>query len=203
MVNLSHPLEIHNFLMAEIPTDQQFSFLDVGIGFGILGYLTRRLRKPSLLVGVDIEPSYLETCKKHHIYDFLVLASASNLPFRDKIFDYVMATEIIEHLSKRQGERMLMQLRSLCTRKIIVTTPNGYMKQQPSDAPRSETHKSGWSARELRSCGYRVRGIGLRGTHKLRSERSLMIYGLLSFVSTPISFFVPELSGYIVAVKEI
>jgi len=29
-----------------------------------------------------------------------------------------------------------------------------------------------------------------------------MVYGLLSFLSTPITFFLPELSGYIIAVQQ-
>lgn len=188
--------------MAEVETDQPSSFLDVGIGFGILGYLIRRLRKPLLLIGVDVEPSYLKTCKQHQIYDSLILASASSLPFREKIFDYIVATEIIEHLSKQQGEKMLTELSSLSKGKIILTTPNGYVRQQPCNAPKSETHMSGWVARELRSWGYKVRGIGLRGTSSLRSERSLMVYGFLSFLSTPLTFFLPELSGYIIAVHQ-
>ena len=197
---MSHPLEYHNFVMAEINVKLS-TILDIGVGFGIWGYLAHVLRKTSRLVGIDINLNYLLAAKEHNIYDCLVLASASSLPFRDGVFDYVLAIEVIEHLPKEDGERMLSELERVCRSKIVLTTPNGFLQQHPCVAPESEIHKSSWSARELRGKGYKVRGIGLKGTSKLRSRRSLTIYGLLSYLSTLITFFFPEFSEYILAVK--
>lgn len=198
---MSHPLEYHNFVMAEVDKFESSTILDVGVGFGIWGYLMRVLRKPSLLVGIDVDLNYLLASKEHNIYECLALASASSLPFREKVFDYVLAIEVIEHLPKGDGERMLTELERVCKRKIMLTTPNGYLEQHPCVAPESEIHKSGWSAEELRRKGYKVRGIGLKGTSRLRSKRRLTLYGLLNYLSSFITFFFPEFSEYILAVK--
>jgi len=187
--------------MAEVNKVKLSTILDIGIGFGIWGYLAHVLRKPSLLVGIDINLNYLLAAKKHNIYDCLVLASASSLPFREESFDYVLAIEVIEHLPKVAGEKMFAELERVCRRKIVLTTPNGFLEQHPCVAPESEIHKSGWSARELRGKGYKVRGIGLKGTSRLRSRRRLTVYGLLNYLSTLITFFFPEFSEYILAVK--
>lgn len=198
---MSHPLEYHNFLMAEVDKFESSTILDVGIGFGIWGYLMRKLRKPSLLVGIDINLDYLSASKKHNIYDHLVLASASHVPFRKGTFDYVLAIDVIEHLPKVDGERVFTGVECVCKGKIIITTPNGYLEQHPCGAPESETHRSGWSPEEFRRKGYKVRGIGLKGTTRLRSRRNLTVYGLLNYLSTLITFFFPKFSEYTLAVK--
>jgi ubiquinone/menaquinone biosynthesis C-methylase UbiE len=189
--------------MAEVDKFESSTILDMGIGFGIWGYLMRTLRKPSLLVGTDINLDYLLASKKHNIYDFLVLASASSLPFRERVFDYVLAIEVIEHLPKVDGERMFAELERVCRGKIVLTTPNGFLEQHPCVAPDSEIHKSGWSAEEFRREGYKVRGIGLKGSSRFRSRESLTMYGLLSYLSTLISFFFPKFSEYLLAVKDV
>lgn len=198
---MSHPLEYHNFVMAEVDKVEPSTILDVGVGFGIWGYLMYMLRKPSLLIGIDIDLNYLLASKKHNIYDCLVLASASSLPFRERVFDYVLAIEVIEHLPKADGEKMFAELERVCRSKVLITTPNGYLEQDPYVAPESEIHKSGWSVQEFRRKGYKVRGIGLKGTSRLRSRRSLTLYGLLNHLSILITFFFPKFSEHIFAVK--
>lgn len=202
---MSHPLEYHNFVMAEVDKAESLTILDVGIGFGIWGYLMYVLRKPSLLVGIDVNLNYLLASKKHNVYDSLVLTSASSLPFRERVFDYVLAIEVIEYLPKVDGERMFAELERVCRSKIVLTTtPNGYyLEQHPRVAPQSEIYKSDWSAGEFRRKGYKVRGISLKGASRLRSRRSLTVYGLLSYMSTLITFFFPKFSEYILAVKDV
>ena len=187
--------------MSEIGKQNRMTILDVGAGFGIWGYLMRTLRRPSLLVGLDIDTNYLSALKKHKIYDCLIQASASALPIRNRIFDYVLAAEIIEHLPKLDGEKMILELERVCLQKIILTTPNGYLRQHLDNIPRSEIHRSSWSAKEFRKRGYKVRGIGLKGSSKWRSEKGLTLYGALNHFSILISFFLSEISEYILAVK--
>jgi ubiquinone/menaquinone biosynthesis C-methylase UbiE len=200
---LSHPLEYHNFVLSEIGKKRKMTVLDVGAGFGIWGYLIHTLRKPSLLVGLDIDKNYLSVLKKHKIYDCVVLASASALPVTEKIFDYVLAVEVIEHLPKLDGESMISELERVCLQKVILTTPNGYLSQHSNTIPQSEIHRSSWSAREFRKKGYKVRGMGLKGSSRWRSEKGLALYGALNHFSTLISFFLCEISEYILAVKKL
>jgi len=43
----------------------------------------------------------LKYCKKHKLYDTLILADAKYLPFRVGAFDIIIALELIEHLTKK------------------------------------------------------------------------------------------------------
>jgi len=189
--------------MAEIDKTQSPTILDVGIGFGVWGYLTHVLRKPSLLVGIDINLDYLLASRRHNVYNDLVLASASFLPFREDVFDYVLAIEVIEHLPKGEAEKTFTELEHVCRSRIVLTTPNGFLEQHPCVAPESEVHRSSWSAQELTRMGYKVRGIGLKGTSKLRSRANLTVYGLLNYLSTLITFFFPKFSEYLLSVKNV
>jgi len=189
--------------MSEVDKVKSSTILDIGVGFGIWGYLMYMLRKPKLLIGIDIDLNYLLTLRKHNIYDCLIRASASTLPFKERVFDYVLSIEVIEHLNKVSGEKMIIELERVCKRKIVVTTPNGYLEQHPYIATESEIHRSGWSAQEFKQKGYKVHGIGLRGTSFLRSRRSLTLYGMLNHLSVPLTFLFPEVSEYLFAVKKV
>jgi len=200
---MSHPLELHNFVLAQLGKTEGSTVIDCGIGFGIWGYLMQVLRKPSLLAGIDVDKGYLLNAKRHRIYDHLIRASASYAPFRNAIFDYVLAMEVIEHVPKSDGKNLLLELERICRDKIILSTPNGYLKTDPSNSVESETHRSGWSAAELRSVGFRVHGISLRRSSTLRNRKNSTVYGFLNHVSTLVTFFLPALSEYLLATKEL
>jgi SAM-dependent methyltransferase len=104
-------------------------FLDVGCGFGTWGLQIRRFSCPSYLIGVDIWKPYLIYVKRRRIYDDLVLADATKLPFKEKSIDVSLACEIIEHLTKKKIIPLLASLESLCRHKIVISTPNYHISQ--------------------------------------------------------------------------
>jgi ubiquinone/menaquinone biosynthesis C-methylase UbiE len=60
--------------------------------------------------------------KKFCVYEDLILADASHLPFKDDSFDYVLCSEVIEHLSKQSGRRLLAEIDRVCKGRAIITT---------------------------------------------------------------------------------
>jgi len=83
--------------------------------------------------------------------------------FGEKSFDVVMACEILEHLEKEDGPRLLGVLEKVARRLVIGTTPNGFLEQDPEKAPNEpwaknpyQKHLCGWSAPELIDLGYCV-----------------------------------------------
>jgi SAM-dependent methyltransferase len=73
--------------------------LDVGYGRGIAyRYATR-------IVGVDVHLPSLKRARK--VCEDVVYADARYLPFKDESFDTVVAVEVIEHMAKRDGYRLL------------------------------------------------------------------------------------------------
>lgn len=197
---MSHPYQYHNFVLREIPRDPtQMLILDAGSGLGIWGYLLRAVRRQSVrLIGIDLEWQYLSFVRARKIYDDLVHGHLAQLPFRAKSFDFVLAIEVIEHLPKVSGHLLLAELSRCCRRKVILTTPNGFLPQHVDGVP-SETHNSGWTVRELRSAGFQVRGIGSRAVPL--DYENLILSSVFHYIGTPIAQAFPALGEWLIAVK--
>lgn len=83
--------------------------------------------------------------------------------FGEHSFDVVMACELIEHLDKEDGPKLLRRLEKVARRLVIGTTPNGFLEQDPAKTPHEpwaknpyQKHLSGWTAPELVELGYCV-----------------------------------------------
>jgi len=73
--------------------------LDVGIG---CGYVEKRLRNSELdIFGIDISKTCIKDLKRALKGKFRI-GEASNLPFKDSMFDYVLALDIFEHIPPSQ-----------------------------------------------------------------------------------------------------
>jgi hypothetical protein len=88
--------------------------------------------------------------------------------YEDKSFDCVIALDLIEHLKKEDGLRMIDQMERIATKRILLFTPNGFLSQQSHNGDLQE-HLSGWTAEEMRALGFNV--IGMHGPKKLRGEK--------------------------------
>ena len=118
------------------------------------------------LVGVDaFRPNLLEATKARMV-DHALLADVSRPPFKDDRFDAVLALDVIEHIPKEAGFRLIASMRSLARKRVVLLTPNGYVPQESSNP--LNRHVSGWTVSELRSLGFLVYGIG--GWKPLRVE---------------------------------
>lgn len=197
---MSHPHEYDNFVLHEIPRGAaRVTILDVGSGLGLWGYLLKATRPDAVrVVGIDLAWPYLSFVWERRVYDLLVHGDVTRLPFRAKAFDYIVASEILEHLSKDQGWKLIHELSRCARRKVILTTPNGFKPQEVRGVP-TETHRSGWSVRELRSAGFVVRGIGSR-LKPLESE-DVVLSSLFHFFGTPLAQAIPRLGEYLIAVQ--
>lgn len=190
-----------------LPMLSGYTVLDVGCGRGKWGYLIRVQwwctkdgkveNEPDYLVGVDVYLPFLETVKRHQVYDDVVLCDASRLPFRDHSFDSVLASDILEHLPKEKGRSLLLNIDRVGRRTMVITTPHFVRKRPGHLCPEGynpyEAHLSKWGIKELRSLGYRVFGAGFL-VFSLFSAR-------LNALLSPISYIIPTLSANLVAVK--
>lgn len=86
----------HQVLML-IPNKKDQKILDIGCGDGVL--LSQI--KAGQLYGVDLDQSSLDYAA-FQVKAKFIKAPAEKLPFKNNFFDVVIATEIIEHLSRPQ-----------------------------------------------------------------------------------------------------
>jgi SAM-dependent methyltransferase len=137
------------------------SLLDVGCGRGIIGALCRIYRGPERLVAIDGYAPYLEFCRRRGFYDELLERELENLPlpFRDHEFDVATCIEVIEHLERAAGLKLLAELERVA-KVVIVTTPTSFFQQDEFDANPRQQHRSVWHPSEFRQRGYVVRGAG-------------------------------------------
>jgi len=100
-------------------------------------------------------------------YRDLVRGDVTRLPFKDRSFDIALCAEVIEHLRKDDGPRLVHELERVATKRIVLTTPNGFVPYRSllhdrfQDGNPLSIHLSGWEPEELKRFGYRISGNGL------------------------------------------
>lgn len=92
------------------------SILNVGCGDG---RVTRAVKENYEIVGVDLSATAARL-----FHGTALLGSIDALPFRDRSFDLVLATEVLEHLPDRIYAEALKELQRVAGRYLLVTVPN-------------------------------------------------------------------------------
>lgn len=128
--------------------------LDVGCGIGRWGYLIKQSYPNIKVTGIDIYKSYVDQAIASGAYEEVINDSFMNIDFKPKSFDTVIAVEVLEHVSKEEGTKLLKTIESVAKRKVILTTPSGYYELDTE--LENECHKSGWTKPELERLGYVV-----------------------------------------------
>lgn len=182
------------------------SVLDVGCGKSSPVHSFPGL---SYTVGVDIFEPYLRQATKagtHHDY---VRCDVRKLPFRRKSFDVVLCLEVLEHLDKEDGHRLLQEMEEIARRQVIITTPLGKYDQASYDGNPAQQHRYLLSPPEMKEMGYRVVTLGLRnlggdsglasrlpGSLRLVSDGAWVLAG-------PFTRCFPRWAGEMVAIKNL
>jgi len=97
------------------------SFLEVGCGDGISGYVIRERFKPAEYLGVDIRLTELLVAGKVLGSSHLALVDGRRLPFRDRSFDVVLFLEIFEHMEN--WEKALAEGARVARKAVIFSVP--------------------------------------------------------------------------------
>lgn len=157
--------------------------LDVGCG----STSSLRFLPKARLVGLDGFAPALAQARQLGTHDEYIIGDVRHLSevFEGRRFDACVALDVIEHLPKEDGWRMLDQMESLAKRRVVVFTPNGFVPQQSKDGDLQE-HLSGWSVQDFEGRGYTVLGMcgpkSLRGEYHTLKYRPRLLWGLLSVI---------------------
>lgn len=136
-------------------------------------------------VGLEFDPVKAHRAKAK--YQDVVVGSADRLPFRDKVFDFLLCTEVVEHLVAKRAWNALGEI-SRASRRALVTTPNRNllftMLSKAFYGTERSDHLSFWKPSDLRARGWKVRGcLGLVTWHRLRFEPIRQIWNRLAWVA--------------------
>ena len=201
------PFTALNTVWRKLDKDSKL-LLDVGCGKGEpMRFINRRKR--FYAVGVDIFEPYHQESRKSGCYDELILADIRNPPLKPKSFDIVFAMEVLEHLEKQEGERLLHSMERIVRKQMILSTPVGKYKQDPYDGNPSQEHKHIWNPATIEKLGYKVSGCGIRnigGRHGLvaRLPKKFRPLGDMAWVlAGPLARLFPSLAGDMVCSKRL
>jgi SAM-dependent methyltransferase len=158
-------------------------------------------------VGVELFEPYLQESKKKCIHSQYIKADIRKIELKPKSFDAVIAIELLEHLAKEEGYVLIKKMETWSGKKIIITTPNGYLWQNGYDNNPLQQHKSGWSVEELQRLGFKV--SGMNGWKKLRGYKGgtkytpHFLWEILSDLSQKVTYYYPKLAFQLFAIKQI
>jgi hypothetical protein len=182
------------------------SLLDVGCGEN--SPVRSFSRKFTCSVGIDgFQPSIDKSRAKgiHHEY---VLMNVMDLDkrFPADSFDCVIASDLVEHLKKEDGYRLINMMEKIAADRVIIFTPNGFLEQQECDGNPHQVHLCGWDADEMRKVGYKVTGINgwrpLRGEFARIRWRPKVFWGRISLLTQYFTTKNPKHAFAILCVKE-
>lgn len=189
-------MRAYQFILAHLPRDI-VSLLDIGFGGGEVAYLVRadpdfHIKK---IVGVEAFKPFVNFVEKHHIYDEVYHATIeSHLPFRDKEFDVLILSQMLDHLKPSDANDILQEAERVAKKLIIIVADNVDHDGQTEFLNPYQRHLSNWKASDFNRLGYTVYGIG--------AFRYPLPHALARFAEIAVRR-VPSLSRHILAVKEL
>jgi SAM-dependent methyltransferase len=177
------------------------TILDFGCGKGINGYILRANRDMSKtkMIGIDVRKDHVQFTKDRRIYDKIIKWGSPIIPFGDKSLDLILCTEVIEHMSKKDGEKLLGEIDRSCKGRVVITTPNIFI--ETSSKLDHDTHKSLWTPADFRKMGYKVYGLGFR-VDVSYNDRFLKLKQAVNYLFTPLSYLLPQISKTLLCVKD-
>jgi hypothetical protein len=190
------------------------SILDVGVGFGKWGHLFReytdilaaekdppRYQRENWQVRIDgIEGHAAYLTEMHRfLYNHIHIGNACAILPELPPYDLIFMGDVIEHLDKEQGYRLLMDGVAKATRAVIVSTPKEDTGQEDLCGNELERHRSVWSAKDFR---------GIDGAAVTTIDRATLLAVILKSHISSLSFKpsplrAADLSRLLVAKREL
>jgi hypothetical protein len=169
----------------------------------------RQLGVPQSCGAEGYAPSFIEA-KRQNTHDQLVQCDVRELSkhFQPRQFDACIALDVIEHLTKPDGLKLIADMEKIAKKRVVFFTPSGFLEQHHASNDDLQEHPSGWEAAEMEQLGYHVIGqLGpksLRGEYHVLKGRPAAFWGLISLLGQCTrSKFHPSEAAVILCVKTI
>lgn len=208
LIPFTKPYYIHKFVVRKRGSFK--SVLEIGCGTGKhMSYLRESLRLGGvdLIVGLDIWLPYLILNKQNRTHDQFILGDACFLPFKEKSFDLVLALDLLEHISKKNGKKLLLDLDRVARQRIVLSLPIGWHPSHHLSNPYDE-HVSAWFCDELCNMGYKLSTFYIRHAGGEFFENRLPsilkpLWLAIKVILGIVTNCIPNWAGYMVAYKEV
>jgi hypothetical protein len=161
-------------------------------------------------VGLEGYPPEFEKAQRLKTQDEIICGDLRNLThyFKPGQFDACIALDVIEHLPKEEGLKLMREMELIAKKKVIFFTPNGFLPQKQSADSDLQAHFSGWEANEMKGHGYDVLGMlgpkSLRGEYHALKRRPKVFWGIVSTLDQIVRIHRrPEKAAAILCIKTV
>ena len=188
--------------------------LDLGCGDGSLMELLAEGKRWKV-TGVDLYAENVKAASQRNIFTKVfredVIKFVRQQISKNKKYDVVFCSQVIEHLDHEKGEELLILVDLIARQRIIIGTPREFMEQPHGYLGNNphQVHKSGWLEDDFRKKGYKVFGIGFsplwseEGLIRRNNNRAAAFYFAASFLFSPVVYFIPKIAAGILCIKDI
>ena len=107
------------------------------------------------ITGIDIYEPYFEMCIERKLYKKLIKMNLNDLPEDFGKYGCVTAFFVLEHMSKKNGTKLLNKFDKL-GENIVILTPDGMSVQKSPDDNTYRSHMSAWHSEDFTQRGYKV-----------------------------------------------
>lgn len=177
-----------------------------------------RSRLPNMrTVGVEAFEPYVHRAREIATHDEIIESTIQDLTFADKSYDAVILIDVLEHIDEAAALDVLKLAEQWARKKVILSSPNGFIAQKALDGNPLQAHLSGWTVNDLLPLGYRSRGMA--GLKWLRREvqdetmgediltsirfRPRLLWFAISAASQPFTYRLPRLAFSLFSVKSL
>ncbi|MBI5358411.1 class I SAM-dependent methyltransferase [Candidatus Amesbacteria bacterium] len=168
-----------------------------------------------IIDGIEIYKPSFNKAKESEVYRKTWLGDveliAKELISKKQKYDVVLCSQVLEHLDKNKGKRILKLAEKLATKRIVFALPISFMNQPVEFLKGNpyQAHRSGWSIDELRGLGFTVHGMGIKflwsenGICRTLPKEYRLPFVILGYIFAPLCYYFPHFASGMIAVKEI
>lgn len=155
-------------------------------------------------VAVDIFEPALKDARALKTHSAYMLADVARMEFKPRSFDAVVLCEVLEHMNKEGGLKLLEKAEGWARKKVLVSSPNGYYAQDDILGNPYQIHRCGLEIKEMTDRGYNAYGLaGLRFRPFRSSIIGGFIWGFLSVALQCLTYYFPKrLAFWVFYVKD-
>lgn len=179
------------------------SILDLACGQGKPMELIKLRMKVKKAVGVDLFEPYIKEAKERKIHDEYIIKDIRKIVFKPNSFDVVMASHVLEHMTKKEALKVLKNMERIARRQVIVATPIGEMYHPPVDGNPLQLHKSHFLPSDFERMGYKTIKYGWRWllgdnglVHKVQNDLIRKLLYTFNILASPLYFIFQPLCDY-------
>lgn len=127
---------------------------DIGMGYGNIGTMAKAIVPDIELNGVDVFMPYLvDEHSQAKNYKRIIVSDVRDLIGKLWDVDMVTAFDVIEHMPREDGEKVIKYLTSIANMSLLVTCPIIDYPQEPVFGNEAERHLAQWKVEEMEALG--------------------------------------------------